>query len=59
MTLFSNKKRKEVNDGIQNNLTKMTLWSSWTKGQKDHEKKKLLIFSIKKTMISYNACFQS
>lgn len=53
------KKKKEVNDGIQNNLTKMTLWSSWTKGQKDHEKKNLLIFSIKKAMISYNAYFQS
>lgn len=37
----------------------MTLWSSWTKGQKDHEKKNLLIFSIKKAMISYNAYFQS
>jgi len=27
-------------DGVQNYLAKMTCWSlSWTKGQKDHEKK--------------------
>jgi hypothetical protein len=57
MTLFPKKKNSQWLDSKQ--LGKNDALVKLDKRTKDHEKKDLLIFSIKKAMISYNACFQS
>jgi hypothetical protein len=48
-------KRHSQNGRVQINLSKMTIWSSWTWGQKKpYEGFFLPILPIKKTMISCN-----
>jgi hypothetical protein len=55
---YGGKKGISQNIWIQNNVSKMTLWSSWMRGK--NTKRRIfgmIFFKVKKTMVEYNEHF--